>query len=597
MVGTAMVATSVLHRIHVHDAGDTVVTAQALRLCAALGARVTTANPVAAVLDDGHPLPWGDGRGADVVLGNAPSPGDGPVTVVVHGLPHPATPDQAERYLQEEYGLAALTGDSDGPPLLTAGWPALLHAGAWTAAAALLGLVAVARAGKAGRARVDVDARGMTAWMLDDALVRAARGLRPRGRTRGADELAARGRLVHVADGWVSLSPWHPGDWATLAAWFQATAAVPAEGEEEDDDLRRRAIAAMARHRRDEVQTGLWELRLPGGAGLAPEEVLSSPLWRRWGSVAGEVVASPVAGALAPQPPPPWRWPAPCLPLDGVVVVEIAGLWAAPAATAVLAEWGARVLKVEAPRRLDGFRGGDGTRFATFNRGKESLLLDLSDAEGRAALEGILATADLMVEAQAPRVLANWGLDGARMRTAFPHLAVVHLPAFAAPPQSWPQPVAVGLDLEMLCGQALLSPSAPVRPCGVPLADCVAAAAGTAAALAALWRRLDDGGVAHLRLAQADVLLHHLAPRLVARRRRRRWPGDGLAGVAASTARQPVQLLEDAELRAAGGLVEVVDADGALRPYPRPAILLDGRAAPPAPRAPAPGERRRRAPQ
>ena len=156
--------------------------------------------------------------------------------------------------------------------------------------------------------------------------------------------------------------------------------------------------------------------------------------------------------------------------------------------------------------------------------------------------------------------------------------------------------MAYGFDVEMLAGQAVTAADAPVRPCGVPLGDPVTAMAAAAAVLAALWRRRLDGCVAHVELAQRDALLHQLAPRCAAARRGERWPADHLAGEPAHDARTPEAVLNDPRLRQGGGLIDVVDEDGVVRPYPTAAIRFVGGPEPLARPAPAPetktGERR-----
>jgi len=104
----------------------------------------------------------------------------------------------------------------------------------------------------------------------------------------------------------------------------------------------------------------------------------------------------------------------------GLRVVEL-GVWvAAPSAAALLADWGADVVKVEPPagdpmRRAFGSLGiGDdlaNPAFATDNRGKRSVVLDLRDDEGRRRLEQLLAGADVFVTNLRPDALDGLGLE------------------------------------------------------------------------------------------------------------------------------------------------------------------------------------------
>jgi crotonobetainyl-CoA:carnitine CoA-transferase CaiB-like acyl-CoA transferase len=117
--------------------------------------------------------------------------------------------------------------------------------------------------------------------------------------------------------------------------------------------------------------------------------------------------------------------------LRGLRVIEM-GVWvAAPSAAALLADWGADVIKIEAPagdpmRRAFGSLGiGDDVpnpAFAQDNRGKRSVVLDLRDDNARAALEELLATADVFVTNLRPDALDGLGLEPDATVERHPHL-------------------------------------------------------------------------------------------------------------------------------------------------------------------------------
>ena len=117
--------------------------------------------------------------------------------------------------------------------------------------------------------------------------------------------------------------------------------------------------------------------------------------------------------------------------LAGLRVVEM-GVWvAAPSAAALLADWGADVIKVEAPagdpmRRAFGSLGiGDdlpNPAFAQDNRGKRSVVLDLREDDARAALEALLATADVFLTNLRPDALDGLGLEPGATVERHPHL-------------------------------------------------------------------------------------------------------------------------------------------------------------------------------
>ncbi|MFN9773675.1 MAG: CoA transferase, partial [Burkholderiales bacterium] len=91
-------------------------------------------------------------------------------------------------------------------------------------------------------------------------------------------------------------------------------------------------------------------------------------------------------------------------PLAGLTVVELGQVLAGPFAGAIFADLGAEVIKIERPEVGDdarqmgpAFRGGDSLAFQVFNRGKQSVVIDLKSAEGLAALDALVAGADILV--------------------------------------------------------------------------------------------------------------------------------------------------------------------------------------------------------
>src|SRR5579872_1196459 len=125
--------------------------------------------------------------------------------------------------------------------------------------------------------------------------------------------------------------------------------------------------------------------------------------------------------------------------LGGLKVVEL-GVWvAAPAAAALLADWGADVVKVESPagdpmRSVFGSLGIDGDlpnpAFALDNRGKRSVVLDLRTEDDRAELERLLAEADVFVTNLRPDALDKLDLEPAATAARHPHLVYCSVSGF-----------------------------------------------------------------------------------------------------------------------------------------------------------------------
>lgn len=115
-------------------------------------------------------------------------------------------------------------------------------------------------------------------------------------------------------------------------------------------------------------------------------------------------------------------------PLDGVVIVDLTRVLAGPYCTMVLAELGATVIKVERPDGGDDSRAfgphvdGQSGYFASVNRGKQSIALDLKGAGDRQIFERLLARADVLVENYRPGALARLGYDWPTLHARWPRL-------------------------------------------------------------------------------------------------------------------------------------------------------------------------------
>ncbi len=123
-------------------------------------------------------------------------------------------------------------------------------------------------------------------------------------------------------------------------------------------------------------------------------------------------------------------------PLDGITVVSLEHAIAAPFCTRQLADLGARVIKIERPGVGDFARGYDervnglSSHFVWTNRSKQSLSLDLKQAEALPLLEKLLAGADVLVQNLAPGAAARLGLSYEALRERFPRLIVCDISGY-----------------------------------------------------------------------------------------------------------------------------------------------------------------------
>ena len=189
-------------------------------------------------------------------------------------------------------------------------------------------------------------------------------------------------------------------------------------------------------------------------------------------------------------------------PLQGLTVVEIGHSVAAPFAGQVLADLGARVLKVENPQRGDDARGwgppfwnGMATVFQSVNRNKLSTAIDLKDPVERETLATfIVEEADIVVQNMRAGLLANLGLDATSLRARNPRLIYCNLGAFGA---TGPLAGRPGYDPLMQAFGGIMSVTGnegepPVRV-GVSIVDQGAGMWAVIGILAALQRRNATG--------------------------------------------------------------------------------------------------------
>ena len=111
--------------------------------------------------------------------------------------------------------------------------------------------------------------------------------------------------------------------------------------------------------------------------------------------------------------------------LEGLLVVSLEQAVAAPLATARLADAGARVIKIERPegdfsRGYDRLVHGESTYFGWINRGKESICLDLRQADDLALLRRMIGQADVFVQNLAPGAADRLGVGAVALRAAHP---------------------------------------------------------------------------------------------------------------------------------------------------------------------------------
>lgn len=200
--------------------------------------------------------------------------------------------------------------------------------------------------------------------------------------------------------------------------------------------------------------------------------------------------------------------------LRDLFVLDLSRVLAGPYCTLLLADLGARVVKVESPAGDDTRRwgppyvGGESGYYLSVNRGKESLALDLKDPRGSAIVRDLARKADVVVENFKVGDLARYGLDYAAVAAGNPGVVYVSITGYG---QDGPRRSEAGYDAALQAQSGLLAmtgePDGPPVKLGVAWIDVLTGLHAATAALAALRRRDATGEGAHVDMALFDVAL------------------------------------------------------------------------------------------
>lgn len=203
--------------------------------------------------------------------------------------------------------------------------------------------------------------------------------------------------------------------------------------------------------------------------------------------------------------------------LTGTTVVDLSVFLPGPMMTLMMADQGARVIKVEPPagdparEQAPYYRpeqGGQSVWFANLNRGKESVALDLKSDAGKAQLRELIAQADVFVEGFRPGAMARLGFDYAAVKSLKPDIIYCSISAFGQDVALAGHP-AHDMAVQALAGFLSVNDGPdgmPVVP-GAPSADMAAGLTALSATLMALVARDRTGEGAYVDCAMFDSLL------------------------------------------------------------------------------------------
>lgn len=166
------------------------------------------------------------------------------------------------------------------------------------------------------------------------------------------------------------------------------------------------------------------------------------------------------------------------LALEGVRVIELCNVAAGPFCGMLLADMGADVIKVENPNGGDTLRSwppiseGFSENFASLNRNKRSVTLDLKNPDDLEKFRSLVRTADVLIENNRPGVMKRLGVGFDELKTINPRLVMASISAYG---QTGPRAREGGFDLTVQAMSGIMSitgePGRPPVKCGVPLAD------------------------------------------------------------------------------------------------------------------------------
>ena len=211
-----------------------------------------------------------------------------------------------------------------------------------------------------------------------------------------------------------------------------------------------------------------------------------------------------------------WRM---TLPLTGMLVADLSRVLAGPTAAVMLADLGARVIKVERPGAGDETRawgppwaGSSSSYFESANRSKQSIALDFADDADRAVAHALVDRADVVIENYRTGALERFGLDADSVLTRNPRAVYCSISGFGSTGEGAAMP---GYDFLVQAVGGLMSitgdPGGEPRKVGVAMVDLVAAKDAVMGVLAALLQRATTGVGQHVEVSLLSSLVASLA--------------------------------------------------------------------------------------
>ncbi|MEQ9434266.1 CoA transferase [Hyphomonas sp.] len=445
-----------------------------------------------------------------------------------HAIEIRLAPWETEETLFAHSGIAEFFGDPDREPLVPAGHFAA-HSIGYAVYAALIAIWAKHVRFSAAESAV-VDGRNVLSWVNWKSMIAGQLGMSLQ--RQGA---ASEWPLVECRDGHVAFVH-NDRDWNAIKALLDDPAL---EGDLFETPESRRAnrdiyidrFRAWAKAKsKDEIGKAFVDTAIPGAPACTVSDLFDDPLLQHRDAIqqvgGSRKVPRPAARVIAEArgaDTPPCRKIPGKLPLSGMRVLDFGIITAGAGVSALLADMGAEVLKIESPDRPDMFRqwpgakGPDGDTespmFRSNNRNKFGVGIDLKDPAGKEAFFELAKTADIVVENYRRGVLDRLGVDFESLRAVNPHILLASISG-----QGLDGPGAhhttFGSTLEASCGLASMTryPGSAPHISGINLnyPDQIICVYGAAVVAAHAVHCRENGVARQIDVSQRDCAIYQL---------------------------------------------------------------------------------------
>lgn len=205
------------------------------------------------------------------------------------------------------------------------------------------------------------------------------------------------------------------------------------------------------------------------------------------------------------------------MPLSGIKVVDLARILAGPFCTMILGDMGAEVIKIEPPgegdplREQGAIKDGLSYYYASFNRNKKSITLDLYSEEGKEILASLIRQSDVVVDNFRPGVMGKMGFSYKRLQELKPDVVYCGITGFGATGPYKDRP-AFDFIIQAMSGFMSLNNKEGAEPMRVapPISDLIAGLYGAFGIVAALYNRVQTGKGQEVQTSLLDGMISML---------------------------------------------------------------------------------------